>query len=112
MLSEIKIKLICIGLVIVFFIYAACFLYNSGYNNGMGDCRVEMTAQLQKVRDANEKAMNSTRLALLEEIKNLQNKNKSLEDEISTIDKKAIADPNANTCGISINSVRRLNTVH
>lgn len=110
MLSSIRPILIC--LIVFFLAYTASSLYRSGYNNGKEDCRAETTIKLKQIRDANEAAVNSAQISLLSKIENLQGENARLADEIKKIDKISNNDPNANTCGISISSVRRLKAIH
>ena len=110
MITRIRLVLIC--LVVLFLAFTAWFLYKSGYNNGNEDCRADTAIKLKQMRDANEKAINSAQVTLFSKIENLQNENTRLADEITKIDKASNADPNANNCGISINSVRRLDAIH
>ena len=110
MLSSIRPIVIC--LIVFFLAYTASFLYKSGYNNGKDECRAEAAVKLKQIRDANDAAVNSAQITLLSKIENLQGENVRLADEIKKIDKISNNDPNANTCGIGINSVRRLKAIH
>lgn len=106
-----NVRLVSICLVAVFLGYTAWFLYRNGYNNGYEDCRAEMATKMKQMREANEKAISSAQVRLFSKIDSLQTENTRLSDEITKIDKASKIDPNANNCGIGINSVRRINSV-
>jgi uncharacterized protein HemX len=81
--------------------------YREGYSTASAECE----ADKREMEEANEKAIAEAKKKLLEAEKELVSQETRIDELLTEIDHAADADPDAGTCGLGIDGVRRLQNI-
>jgi len=98
-------------IMVVAVISGGVFVYNRIYDRGYQAAKIEDEALMQRMKEANERAITAAEKALREDLANLKLEKDKLENEVKRLDDQADQDPHADTGGIKRSSVQRLNAI-
>jgi Tfp pilus assembly protein PilO len=85
--------------------------YKFGYDRGFDDRGKICAAAAEKKKKANEKVAAAGVKDLQDRLKSVLAEKAGLQEQLNELDKAAAADPSAYQCGLSGDSVRRINAV-
>lgn len=91
--------------------FGAYLVYDAIYARGWDAHVILSEKEKVEMRKANEKAIANAEKTLREDIAILASEKEALENAAAELDREAVEDPDADTGGISADSVRRLNAI-
>lgn len=86
-------------------------IYNKIYERGYKASEIIAERNLKLISDANRKAISIAEGVLRDKIKSMIVEQRENEDAQRELDRQADEDVNADKCGVSVDSVRRLNSI-
>lgn len=106
-----KVALYAAAAILAVFVLVAAASYSRGYSKGWAAHSQLAETQAKALQRANEEAIEEARTAFAREIEAYRIDSERLEDELDKLVAEADSDPAADMCGISADSVRRINSI-